>query len=109
MRRIGTNFSKEVLRILGDPANVTTPKRACPYDSYIRAFSSEKGEKHRREAFMTIHKFARMIGVRFENEEARNSFLLSRMDLTRVEEQRRIGKDAFWSPWSLYCTMKRII
>ena len=79
-----------------NPANVTNFMRACLSDSDIRAFSSEKGEKHRREAFMTSHEFARMIGILFENEEARTSLLRSGLDLTRVEQQRRMDRDAFW-------------
>ena len=61
------------------------------------SLAAEKtGSEPRKPALMTAHELARLIGVLTESDEARSALLHSRMNLTRVEQQRRDDRDAFW-------------
>ena len=79
-----------------NPSRILTSLSSCPSDEDIRAFSSERGETMKRNGAISCHEFARLVGILIEKEEARSALLSSDINLTRIEQQRRMDRDEFW-------------
>ena len=79
-----------------NPSRITTSLRSCPSDADLRAFSSERGGRMNGTAVITCHEFARLVDILIEKKEARSALLSSGINLTRIEQQRRMDRDEFW-------------
>lgn len=96
----GTVDSNEFLngrlrKFWSNPAKVSTPIRFAPSDNDVVAFSVESADRVSRTAAITTHEFAWLVDILVDSEEARTGLLQSGIDLTKVEQQRRTGRDQF--------------
>lgn len=89
-------FGGRFRRFWANPSKISTPVRIAPSSEDIEAFATETLHRARRTASINAHEFARFVGILVENEEARSALLQSGMDLTRVEQKRRMSRDDFW-------------
>lgn len=79
-----------------NPLKISTPMRLAPPFKDILDFSSDGVERSKKRTAITTHEFARLFCLLVENEQARRELLQSGLDLTRIEQQRRMDRDVFW-------------
>ncbi len=70
-------------------------RKAPTHQRYLET-APTRGSRKSGAPPMTLSEFARLMGLLTKNDLARRALIQSGLDLTREQQQRREGRDAFW-------------
>lgn len=94
-------FGDEYTEFWRSPRNQAATVYIAPSSEIVRDTASVEGKRGRAakkvEQPMSTSEFARLMGVLIEDDDARAALIASGQDLTREQQQRREGRDTFWT------------